>query len=113
MPASCRSVEASAPLRIAYVFKRAISEPLLPQQFDFALQLHVPDGACDGGESLVDVERLGNEVVGSQLHRLHRIRPGAVGGKDDDWYGGQQPFGLKALSETAPRLHPASSNRKG
>src|ERR1700677_2683473 len=51
----------------AYVFKRAIFEPLLPQQFDLTLQFHVADSACDGGKGLVDVERLRNEVVGSKL----------------------------------------------
>src|SRR5580692_10016966 len=38
-------------IRCADTFKRAISEPLLSQQFDLALEFHVPDSACNSGES--------------------------------------------------------------
>lgn len=71
----------------ADVFRRPISEPLLSQQFDLALPFHMPDGACNCREGLVVVEWLRNKVVGSKLHRLHRIRPRTVGGEKDDRHG--------------------------
>jgi hypothetical protein len=86
----------------ANFFQRTISEPLLPQQLYFALQFHVPDSACNSGESLVDVQRLGDEVVGSNLHCLHRIRARAVGGENDDGHGGQKPFRLETLEKLLP-----------
>ena len=44
----------------------------------------VLEDALQRGEQVVDLERLGDVVVGAELHRLDRRRAAAEGGHDDD-----------------------------
>ena len=67
-----------------HVMKRVIRLQLLPQIGHFVLQASLAQGTLDDQAQIVDVDRLGQKVVGAEADRLHGVVDAAEGRHDDD-----------------------------